>query len=142
MSGLCCGWVSVDGELNWEMAYWVVVVVVVGWKLGMGVCCGCWCGVGRVFGVVHKCVGGDSWKRDGELTVVCCLFGRGCRCCSDGGPGAVFVRVVVDGGDGVGGCDEQEGARGLEGPFLTVSFVGVHARAGGTWVGYGVEPYC
>ena len=76
MSGLCCGWVSVDGELNWEMVYWVVVVVVVGWKLGMGV------------------------------------------------------------------CDEQEGARGSEGSFLTVSFVVVQARAGGTWVGYGVEPYC
>ncbi len=44
----------------------------------------------------------------------------------------MFVRVVVDGEDGVGGCEEQEGARGSEGSFLTVAFVVVNAGAGGT----------
>ena len=82
-------------------------------------------------GVVHKCVAGDSCTRDGELTGVCCLFGRECWCCSGGSPDVEFVRVVVDRGDVDSGCEEREGVRGSEGSFRTVSCVVVQARAGG-----------
>lgn len=85
-----------------------------------------------MFGVIHECVGGDGCMGDGEVTVVWSLSGRDCSYGSDRSTGAVFVRVVAHGEDGVGGCLGQEGAKGSEGSFLTVVCVVVNTGARGT----------